>query len=376
MGPVQALTGSLIMGGGIAGMHYVGMAAMRLAAVTRFVPLLVVLSIGLAIVFSGAALLLAFDLREETKGTVLRKIGSALVMGTAVAAMHYTGMAAARFVPSTAAPNLSHTVSISALGNNGIVIVTFLILGAAILTSSVDRQTQAKILRLNENLEQRVVERTRQLAAANEEMGEEMIERQRAEEALMEAQADLARVTRALAMGELVVTIAHEVNQPLTAIGTYAGYCLRQMTGDAPDLQKLRGTIEQIADESTRAGAVISRIRGLLMKGTPERVKLDINQVVQEVAGLLRNELARSRVSLQIDLAPDLPQILGDRVQLQQVLINLVKNSIEAMRSFWPRDLLIKSAKNHDEVLIQVQDSGGGLDPQQAEHIFEPFFHH
>src|SRR5216684_5197099 len=161
MGRVEALTGSLIMGGGIAGMHYIGMAAMRLPAITRFSPLLVTFSILLAILFSLVALLMAFDLREETRWTAWRRLGSAVVMGVAISAMHYTGMAAATFVSSAVSPDLSHAVSISPLGNNGIGIVTFLVLGAAILTSSMDRQAEAEVRRLNEGLEQLVVERTR-----------------------------------------------------------------------------------------------------------------------------------------------------------------------------------------------------------------------
>ena len=502
LGRARALTGSLVMGGGIAAMHYIGMAAMRLAAVTRFAALLVTLSVVLAIVFSFAALMLAFDLREETKGTALRKIASAVVMGLAVSAMHYTGMAAASFMPSAVPPNLSHAVSISPLGNNGIAIVTFLVLGTAILTSSVDRQTEAEVRRLNEGLEQRVVERTRQLTTANEQLRREIAERQRAEDALrrsedrlrsvidtipalvwskmpdgsadffnqrfreytglsveeglgegwlkafhpedrassvdewrsafatgepfefearlrradgeyrwfllrgvplrdelgniikwygtttdiedrkqaewalQEAQAGLAHVTRVMAMGELVASIAHEVNQPLTGVVTNANFCLRQLASETPNLEKLREAIAEIVNDGTRASAVISRIRALLMKAAPERVELDINEIIQEVAVLVRNEVTRNRISLRNDLAPDLPRVLGDRVQLQQVLINLVMNGIDAMRTLTDRsrELLIKSAKNPDGVLIQVQDSGPGLDPEQADRIFEPFF--
>lgn len=184
MGPEQAWTGSLIMGGGIAALHYVAMAAMRLAAVTRFNPLLVALSIVLAILFSRIALMFTFDYREDFRGTSLAKVISAAVMGGAISLMHYTGMAAVSFMPAAAFANLSHTVSISPLGNNGIAIVTVLVLGTAIWTSSVDRQKQAEVLRLNERLEQRVVERTRRLTAANEELRREIAERQRAEDAL------------------------------------------------------------------------------------------------------------------------------------------------------------------------------------------------
>jgi len=502
LGWARALTGSFVMGGGIAAMHYIGMAAMRLAAVTRFAALLVTLSVVLAIVFSFAALMLAFDLREETKGTALRKIASAVVMGVAVSAMHYTGMAAASFMPSAVPPNLSHAVSISPLGNNGIVIVTILVLGTAILTSSVDRLTEAEVRRLNEGLEQRVVERTRQLTAANEQLRREIAERQRAEDALrrsedrlrsvidtipalvwskmpdgsadffnqrfreytglsveeglgegwlkafhpedrassvdewrsafatgkpfefearlrradgeyrwfllrgvplrdelgniikwygtttdiedrkraewalQEAQAGLSHVTRVMAMGELVASIAHEVNQPLTGVVTNANFCLRQLASETPNLEKLREAIAEIVNDGTRASAVISRIRALLMKAAPERVELDINEIIQEVAILVRNEVTRNRISLRNDLAPDLPRVLGDRVQLQQVLINLVMNGIDAMRTLTDRsrELLIKSAKNPAGVLIQVQDSGPGLDLEQADRIFEPFF--
>ncbi|HZT00371.1 MAG TPA: MHYT domain-containing protein, partial [Terriglobales bacterium] len=195
MGPFRLWTGSLIMGGSIAAMHYIGMAAMRVAALCRFKPLIVALSVVFAIVFSLIALSMAFGLREEAKWTIRRRLGSAVMMGAAISAMHYTGMAAATFIPSVLPVDLSHAVSISSLGNNGIAIVTFLVLGVAILTSSLDRQAEAAVLRLNEELEQRVVERTRQLTAVNEELRREIAERQRAEVALHEAQAGLAHVT-------------------------------------------------------------------------------------------------------------------------------------------------------------------------------------
>jgi two-component system, sensor histidine kinase and response regulator len=342
MGWVQALASSITLGVGIAGMHYLGMASMRLGAVCQFNPRIVTLSVVLAIVFSVAALLLAFDLREETKGTPLRKIASAALMGAAISGMHYTGMASASFIPFGATPNLSHTLSVSVLGGVGIVTVTLIILGVAVLTSAVDRRFAAQSLEL----------------------------------ALAEAKAEVTHVTRIATMGELVATIAHEVNQPLTAIVTYAGYCLRELAGETPNLQKVREAIGEIANDANRASAVISRIRALLMKGTPDRVKLDINEVIHEVTLLMHNEVTRNRISLRTDLAANLPRILGDRVQLQQVLINLIMNSIDAMRTITdrPRELLIKSGKNPDGVLILVQDSGSGLDPDQADRIFEPFF--
>ena len=248
--------------------------------------------------------------------------------------------------------------------------------GWEVVETSELKQAKSEIKRLNDELELRVIDRTRQLAAVNEEIRKEMIERQRAEEALQEAQAELARLTRALDMGELVAAIAHEVNQPLAAIVTNANFCLRQFASPAADSSKLREAISEIANDGTRASAVIARIRTLLRKGSSERVALDVNQIIREVTVLLRGELTRSRVFLRTDLGPDLPSVNGDRVQLQQVLINLVMNGVEAMHSPTdrPRELLIRSTANSNHVLIQVQDSGEGLNPQQVEHIFEPFF--
>jgi C4-dicarboxylate-specific signal transduction histidine kinase len=257
--------------------------------------------------------------------------------------MHYTGMAAATFSPAPP-PDLSYSVNISSLANNGISIVTLIVIVAAIMTSSVDRRARTEVER-------------------------------RADEALQEAQAKLARVNRVQAMEGLAAVIAHEVNQPLTAIVTNGNFCLRELTGGGRNLEELRDAIAEIVNDGVRASTVISRIRTLLVKGTPERAELDINEVIQEVAGLIRSELARNRISLLTDLTADL-RVLGDRVQLQQVLINLTMNSIDAMRTIGrgPRQLLIKSATDSDEVSVQVKDSGAGFDPQQAEHIFEPFF--
>jgi PAS domain S-box-containing protein len=147
MGPAEALTGSICMGAAIGGMHYIGMAAMRLPAVTQYSPFLVTCSILLAILFSVIALLMAFALREETRWSVPRRLGSATVMGVAVSAMHYTGMAAANFIPASP-PDLSYAVSVPPLGNSGVVIVALIVLVAAIATSSVDRRRGEDRLRL------------------------------------------------------------------------------------------------------------------------------------------------------------------------------------------------------------------------------------
>jgi len=620
MGRVAALTGSVIMGAGIGGLHYISMAAMRLPAITRYSPLLVTCSILLAVLFSLIALLMAFGLREETRWSVRRRLGSATVMGAAVSAMHYTGMAAARFIPASP-PDLSHAVSISPFGGSGVVVATLIVLVAAMITSSVDRRAKVEVQRLNQELERRVAERTLQLEVVNQTLRKEIAERERAEEALrrsedrlrlvidtipqqiwsgppdgsldfcnaqwrsymgftqeelqgegwqrmlhpddrervltawrksvargtpyeqeerhrgadgeyrcflargvplrdsggrivrwygtntdiedrkeaedrlrlvvdttpamlhsgrpdgyldffnkrwleyvglsldnmcgwrwtrvihpddveevvgkwrsslatgepfeeevrvrradgeyrwmlhrkvpardeqgkiirwygssvdieerkravealQEAQEKLAHVTRTQAMGELAAAIAHEVSQPLTAIITNANFCLRRLEGAAPDPDELRTAITEIVNDGNRASAVISRIRGLLMKGTPGRVELDVNQIIQDVIALLRNELTRNRVQVRTELAANLPQVQGDPVQLQQVWINLIMNAVEGMRlsAEQPRKLLIRSAEHADGILVQVQDSGPGIAAELADRIFEPFF--
>jgi PAS domain S-box-containing protein len=201
-------------------------------------------------------------------------------------------------------------------------------------------------------------------------------ERRHAEDALFEAQVNLARVSRVQAMAELAAAIGHEINQPLTAIVTNANFSLRQLSGSLPDLDELRAAIVEIVDDSTRASSVVSRIRGLLVDRTLGRTTLDINEIIKDITAILRHELNRNRVSLRTELATDLPRVSGDKVQLQQVLINLVINAIEAMRtSTQPsRTLLIRSIRKPSENLVQVQDSGPGISPEEAGRIFEPFF--
>jgi PAS domain S-box-containing protein len=204
----------------------------------------------------------------------------------------------------------------------------------------------------------------------------DVTEQRRAEEQLRQTQDDLARVTRIVAMGELAAAIAHEVNQPLTAIVTNGNFSLRQLKKSSRDLDELRTAITEIVNDGTRASGIISRIRELLKKGTPRRAEVDVNQIIQEVIALLRNELTRNRVHLGTELAANLPPVQGDPVQLQQVLINLIMNALEAMRlsQEQPRKLVIRSAGKPDGIVVQVHDSGPGIEPEVADRIFEPFF--
>jgi len=204
----------------------------------------------------------------------------------------------------------------------------------------------------------------------------------RAEEALQELQASLAHVTRVTALGELTASIAHEVNQPLAAIVTYGDAGLRWLNREVPQLDEVRSAVERMIDCAKLAGEVIARLRALSRKTTPEMVRLDINEVVNEVLSLIRREIANHQVTVRLDLAAptystSLPPIFGDRVQLQQVILNLLVNGIQAMAVVRdrPRELLIRTqADNTGQVLVEIGDSGIGIDPEHAGQLFNAFF--
>jgi C4-dicarboxylate-specific signal transduction histidine kinase len=204
----------------------------------------------------------------------------------------------------------------------------------------------------------------------------DVTERKKAEEALRQAQADLAYVSRVTTMGELTASLAHEVNQPIAAAVTNANTCLRWLTRDHPDVEEARAAATRIVKDGTRAGEIISRIRLLFKKGTPQHDLVDLNEVIGEMIVLLRGETTRYSISVRTELAGDLPQVMGDRVQLQQVLMNLIMNSIDAMKDLdGTRELAIKSQRTENgQLLLSVSDTGVGLPPQRAGQIFEAFF--
>jgi len=640
MGWFRALAGSVLMGAGIASMHYIGMAAMRLAAICQFNSFFVVLSVVFAVLISLAALWITFHFRDEKKGIGWEKLTGAVVMGAAIPVMHYTGMAAANFTPSGMPTDLSHAVSISILGTDGIAVVTFIVLGVALLTSWVDRRFATQTLEVQEEKLQQseaylaeaqrlthtgswalrvagrdalhlseewyrlycfdpekgppaweerlqrvhpedrakwqeaidraiaekseyevefrillpdgtvkyihtvghtvlnasgdlvefvgsstdITERKRaQLLLAGENRLLEMIargdslalvldticrlveeqaigslssillvdpsanrlrhgaapslpslyneavdgvvigpsagscgtaayraepvivsdittdplwadyrdvalahglracwstpirssagkvlgtfaiyyreprsptgldhsfirqivhlasiavERKQAEEALHQAQADLARFSRVITMGELTASLAHEVNQPIAAAVTNANTCLRWLTREDPDVEEARAAAMRIVKDGTRAAEIIKRTRLLFKKGSPQRELVDVNEVVREMIVLLRSEAARYNISARTELAAGLPQVMGDRVQLQQVLMNLILNGIEAMKDVdGEREIAIKSQRGENEqVLVSVSDTGVGLPVQQGDKIFKAFF--
>jgi PAS domain S-box-containing protein len=481
----HALAGSAIMGSGIATMHYIGMAAMRLPAMHHYDSSLVILSVVVAIVMSFVALSLSFHLREHAKTSWPQKCASALVMGAGVAAMHYTGMAAATFTPSMMPPDLSHAVHISPLGIAGISSVTLLALGLVSISAFVDRRfaaqtsalTESELLKRelenvvdklkksedrlrvlietipalawtsladgsNDFSNQRLLEymgiSLEQMQGAGwttpfhpEDIGEhldkwrsalatgepfenearvrraadgeyrwflirglplrdergnivkwygtmtDIEDRKRAEEALRKANADLAHITRVMTMGELAASIAHEINQPLAAVVTNADACMEWLSSERPNLEEARAALNCIVQDGTRASEVIRHIRAMFTKANPERMTVHINELIREIGGLMQSEASRNQVALQTELAADLPATIGDRVQLQQVIVNLVLNGIEAMSAVTdrPRRLVIRSDRqDSDQVLIAVRDSGVGIAAKDIRRIFDAFF--
>ena len=369
--------------------------------------------------------------------------------------------------------NMSYAVSISTLGTGGVAAVTFIVLGLALLTSSLDRRFAAQTLELQEEKLQRSEaflaeaqrlthtgswawrvagrdavhlseewyriygfdpengppapelplqrihpeDRARWQGALDRAIAEksdyevefriilpdgsvkhlhtighpvlnasgdlaqfvgsstDITQRKLAEEALRQAQGDLAHVSRMTTVGELTASLAHEVNQPIAAAVIDANTCLRWLTRDQPDLEEAREAASRMARDATRAAAIVSRIRLLFKKVSPQRELVDVNEVIREMIVLLRSEATRYAISVRAELASDLPQVLGDRVQLQQVLMNLLLNGMDAMKDVdTTRELIINSQPvKNEQVIVSVSDTGVGL-PAQAEQIFNAFF--
>jgi signal transduction histidine kinase/CheY-like chemotaxis protein len=211
----------------------------------------------------------------------------------------------------------------------------------------------------------------------------DITERKRAEEelhrkeaSLREAQTELAHVSRVTTMGELAASIAHEVSQPLAGIVTNANAGLRWLAGQLPNLNEAREAIRRIVRDANRAGDVVTQMRALFKKACTAKERLNINEAIEEVVILTQNEIRRNKVTLQTELAADLPSLMGDRVQLQQVVMNLILNAIEAMSAVEDRerDLVITTQRGEGgEIRVTVRDSGNGIDPLNTERIFDAF---
>jgi PAS domain S-box-containing protein len=473
---------AVLMGVGIAGMHYSGMAAMRPEALLRYDPGLVAISIVVAVVLAFVSLSIRFQFRRPQSPRLAANIIAASVMGCAIAGMHYTAMQASVFFPVPDAPN--HSMALSpALLALFITIFTVLIAASTLVATFAGRQTElalslsaevsraerteaelrrseaylAEAQRLShtgswaldvatgqfihsseehhrlfgfdpqegipvwkewarrvhredregtwDKIQRGISERTdfeldyrtvhpdgtikyvhalgHPVFNAADDLVEfvgtsiDMTERRRAEEARLDAQNKLAHANRVTTMGQLAASIAHEVNQPIAATLTNAQAALRWLDRQPPDLEEVRQALARIIKDDNRAAEVIDEIRALIKKTPPRRDRLEINGAIREVIALTRGEAVKYSVSVQTKLVDGLPLIQGDRVQLQQVILNLIINAVEAMSEVneGARELLISTRKaESDGVLVAVRDSGPGLAPATLERLFETFY--
>ena len=261
---------------------------------------------------------------------------------------------------------------------NIVAVIVFLVT-ALLITRLISqrKRAEAALQKALGEQESKVQQRTAELAKANDDLRSEMGERQSAQEALQKAQAELAHVARVMTLGELTASIAHEVNQPLAAVVTNGQAGLRWLALKTPRLDEARAALERIVRDGNRASEVIQRIRALAKKTEPQMVSLDINDVIREAISLEQREVLSHRASLRTELASALPPVLGDRVQLQQVVINLVMNALEAMTPVTdrPREVLIRSQQYEaGQVLVALRDSGIGIGSENAERLFNAFF--
>lgn len=239
------------------------------------------------------------------------------------------------------------------------------------------RETEEALRQARAELELRVEERTVELKNANEALLQRMDEQRRTEEMLQATQAELARAARITTIGELTASIAHEVNQPLAAVVANADACVAWLSREHPDLGEARAAAERATQGATRASDVIARIRSLITKATTEKSRVRINQIVEQTAILAEGQAARTNVAIDLELSPDSPIVLGDTIQLQQVILNLVMNGIDAMSTVndQPRTLTLRSERQDGgHIRVVVQDSGIGLTEEVKSRLFEPFF--
>jgi C4-dicarboxylate-specific signal transduction histidine kinase len=256
--------------------------------------------------------------------------------------------------------------------------VSFIICGAVTNAVSVrQRRVEHMLRRSREELEERVRAHTQELRQINDRLIAEMIERIRAETTLRQTQTELARSARMMNLAELAASIAHEVNQPLTAVVANGEAARNWMRRSPPAIAEARESIEAVVTAGVRAAQIIARIRGLITKSIPRQTVIDVNSVVSEVLNLAGGDLARRNIITKCRLAPALPSIIGDRVQLQQMLLNLINNASDAMADITDRqrELVIATRmRGEARVSITVEDSGHGLAEADTSAIFQAFY--
>jgi len=239
------------------------------------------------------------------------------------------------------------------------------------------KSTEDSLKRARDELELRVEERTAELKTSNEALVAQIEEQRRTEAALQVTRTELARVVRITTIGGLTSSIAHEVNQPLAAVVANADACVAWLSREKPDLAEARAAAERTIQGATRASEVIVRIRSLISKATPERAQVAINDTITQAVALADGQAFRNNVSVISELGPNLPAVMGDGIQLQQVTLNLLMNGIDAMSNTnnHPRELVVRSElQDSGQIHVSVRDSGVGLSAEVLARLFEPFF--
>ncbi|HEY6488747.1 MAG TPA: ATP-binding protein [Terracidiphilus sp.] len=333
---------------------------------------------GIAIFAVAAALILSLALRASFGNPAWFFFPAAVLTATWVggrgpgwlAALLSTLAVQYYFVPPTG----SLRVNLSDLPYFGVFVLCVV---AANWVIAWRRDADDAVREARDQLEVRVAERTVELKAANEALVRQMEEQRQTEEALQLTRSELARVVRITTIGELTASIAHEVNQPLAAVVANADACVAWLGLQEPNLGEARAAAERAVQGATRASEVITRIRSLIHKAPPERLRVQLNPVIEETCALAAGQASRNEVMIRTELAADLPAVIADRIQLQQVLLNLVVNGIEAMSgvSDRARELTICSRTLEDgQVSVAVGDTGIGVTAETMARLFEPFF--
>jgi C4-dicarboxylate-specific signal transduction histidine kinase len=243
--------------------------------------------------------------------------------------------------------------------------------------SGEQKRSKESLRQARDELDAKVQERTVELKKANQQLQSEIAERESAEEDLIRVQAEIARIARITTMGEMAASIAHELNQPLGSIVMSGDAGLRWLGTKPPNLDEVRQAVEAIIRDGTRASNVLVRIRDLFRRGERLKERSDINEIINEVIALSEGELRRNETLLRTEMLGNLPPVVVDRVLLQQVILNLMMNGMEAMRAVSDRMRVLRIRTEEQplgSVFVLVQDSGVGLDPKHSSRIFEPFY--